>query len=180
MTANAMQGDRAACLEAGMDHYLSKPIRLPALIEALKTVRQHNLEVLQQRPEPTASVLDAAVLEELRLMGGEGANDLMLDLIDSYLEIVPDLMSAIATGVEQLDYEAFYRAAHSLKSSSASLGANYLADLCQALEGLGRSQISDGVAELWSQVQTEVDRVKIAMAEERQKYIATVAHPPFP
>jgi HPt (histidine-containing phosphotransfer) domain-containing protein len=82
--------------------------------------------------------------------------------------------------LNNLDYEAFYRAAHSLKSSSASLGANYLADLCQALEKLGRSQINDGITELWSQIQVEIERVKTAMAEERQKYVATVAHPPFP
>jgi PAS domain S-box-containing protein len=179
MTANAMQGDRAACLDAGMDHYLSKPIRLPALIEALSTVHQHHLDTLQHRPEPSASVLDGAVLDELRMMGGDGANALMVDLIDSYVEIVPDLLAQIEAGVTHWDYDQLQRAAHSLKSSSASLGASYRAELCQALERLGRSQISDGAAELWSQIQGEVERVQAAMAQERQKYAAP-ATPPQP
>jgi CheY-like chemotaxis protein len=40
MTANAMQGDREMCMEAGMDDYLTKPIRVERLVEALHAVRQ--------------------------------------------------------------------------------------------------------------------------------------------
>jgi len=170
MTANAMEGDRDDCLAAGMNDYVSKPIRLPALIQALQNTvayRHHALEIPNTaQPDP----LDPAILNDLVMMGGDSAAELMVDLIDSYVELAPQLLTDIQTGIEQENYELFARAAHSLKSSSASLGANYLAELCQGLEHGGRSQTLDTIPELWTRTYAEYERVITAMVEERQKY----------
>lgn len=72
--------------------------------------------------------------------------------------------------LEQKQGDSLRRAAHTLKGSSASLGAMTLASLCQELEALGKAGTMAGVAERIAQVETEYELVKIALTEVRQTY----------
>ena len=83
MTANAMQGDREECLAAGMDDYLSKPIQVPELQDALERNALAAAVIRNERTAPPAApvVLDQKVLDELRQLEADGAPDLLADLI---------------------------------------------------------------------------------------------------
>jgi CheY-like chemotaxis protein len=160
MTANATVEDRDICLAAGMDDYVSKPIRPQALITALNRseVRlsvtstpspeapdlgsqtgAHNSDAVSS-PEPTIPILDRAVLAELRdNMDAEFA----VELIGDFFAGAPGMLAAMRQSLTQAQPADLRLAAHTLKSNSASLGALRLAEVCRILEELGKAGVLD-------------------------------------
>ena len=143
-TANALQEEKQACFMAGMDDYLSKPIRMNELIAALR--RSEPGRVSQQPSESstsqtTDSNVDARALEVLR----ESFDDeLVVELIGTFLEEAPDLVERARAAVEERDYVTLQRAAHTLKSNAATFGAISLANLCRDLEAKGKAAEIEG------------------------------------
>ncbi|MDB9313028.1 response regulator [Spirulina sp. CS-785/01] len=173
MTANAMQGDREACLAVGMNDYISKPIRIQTLTETLQRCFMSPISNSDSQAEAmtTPPVLDAATFDELKMMAGEDAPLLILDLIDSYLADSPTFLQGIEDAIAQDDAGQLKYMAHTLKSSSASLGATTLADLCLKLEKMGRNGTTEGGMAILADVKQEYQRVETAMNQERQKYV---------
>ncbi|MBW4682444.1 MAG: PAS domain S-box protein [Microcoleus vaginatus WJT46-NPBG5] len=189
MTANAMQGDREMCLQAGMDDYISKPIRVPVLVEALQRCQPKNHIGVRQRkraqdrgslaegerkregesftvPSPQIfPAIDSKALNELRQMLGEDSAEMLTIVIDSYLTDAVDLLQALRRAVEQEDATALNLPAHTLKSTSATLGAMVLAQLCKQLETMARTGMMAEAAAIVSQVEAEYERVKQALQE---------------
>jgi CheY-like chemotaxis protein/HPt (histidine-containing phosphotransfer) domain-containing protein len=174
MTAHAMAGDRERYLAVGMDDYVSKPVRVKELMEALRkcqpltTRTDGSLPAPETVPQATAvgsstgDAIDGAVLEEFRAMMGEVASE----LIGLFLEDTPKLLADLRGAVVQKDAKGLERAAHSLKSSSATLGAMTLSALCQELEVMGRASTLGNAAEKVAQVEAEYERVKAALEEQ--------------
>jgi len=158
MTANAMQGDRELCLAAGMDDYVSKPIRVEELIAALDRTAPHSPE--PARTEPT-DVLDTSAVERLRATMGQGFEE----LLSTFLEDSRELVDTIRRALGRKDTDAFRRAAHSLKSNAASFGATTLSSLAKELETLARSGSVDGAAPRVERLAVECERVARALRE---------------
>ncbi|MGB7445190.1 MAG: response regulator, partial [Coleofasciculaceae cyanobacterium] len=179
MTANAMQGDREKCIKAGMDDYVSKPIKVQELVRALSECQETSFKGTlngklssvnaQENLEPVlARAIDTDVLLSLREMMGDSADEFLSCLIDTYLEDTPSLISQMSKAIAAQEPEAMQRAAHTLKSSSASLGAISLSQLCQELETMGASQIIIGANQIMSQLEAEYEKVKVALLLECQ------------
>jgi CheY-like chemotaxis protein len=142
MTANAMQGDRELCLAAGMDDYVSKPIRVEELVAALE--RCGARRDADERRTPVAAAVDRTAVEQLTAtMGGP----FVAELIDTFVEDGRQLVATLRRALAETDVDAFRRAAHSLKSNGETLGATGLAALARELESLARAGNLHGVGE---------------------------------
>ncbi|MCF4966228.1 PAS domain S-box protein [Nostoc sp. CMAA1605] len=177
MTANAMQGDREACLAAGMDDYISKPIQIDDLAKALskcqplKFYDQVPVKVLDPHPHfaradvSIKDVIDTKILQELRAMLS-GQLGSFTELINCYLTEAPKLIQNINVAIATKDSQAIWHIAHKLKSSSGSVGAVLLTQLCKQLESQGRSNDWTEIPEIADKLCQEYERVKIALQRE--------------
>lgn len=109
------------------------------------------------------SVLDLGALKSIREIGLEDGDFFLNNIIKMYLEITPPYLQQIETAITIGDPDGLRLAAHSLGSSSAILGAMNFAKLCKELENLARSGIISTAESQFGPLQTEYERVKIAL-----------------
>jgi PAS domain S-box-containing protein len=168
MTAYAMAGDRQKCMEAGMDDYLSKPIQEKELIRVLhrcqparvvnrKLPTQKHPAISQTLESP--SVLDQKIIKSLRQIAGESLSQIIADYLEDAAQLLQSIREAVAAG----DAQSLKQSAHSLRSSSANLGATRLSNLCKELEMMGRVGITTHASESMARVEAEYEKVKVAL-----------------
>ncbi len=170
MTANAMLGDREACLAAGMDDYISKPIRVKELQIALERWGQRSpvpfAPALLQR-DSSPGTINWAVLDELRALQEPGETDFVQEMIELYLTNTPALIEALRQGIDQGDADRLRLAAHTLKGNSNSLGAVRMGSISLELEKLGRSgtitETGQEAELLLGELEREFERVRQAL-----------------
>jgi PAS domain S-box-containing protein len=143
MTANALASDRDACLAAGMDDYVAKPIRLEELTAAL--ARCVPLGTGAARAAPAEQAIEGSALEQLEATAG-GDMDFVRELIAVFLSDTPVQLSALREAVMQGDAVTAHRCAHTLKSTAATFGATELSNLCQQLEAEAKAGRLEGAA----------------------------------
>jgi two-component system, sensor histidine kinase and response regulator len=168
MTANAMQGDREASLEAGMDDYVPKPVKPEELDAVLKhwILRPEDATPASGAVDRGASPddsIDRSVLAGLRELQAEGEPDIVAELAEMFLEDVPIRLTELRDAVEIGDGHLVERVAHALKGSSAAIGAVKMEVICAELEEMGRSEDLAAASERLSNLHEEFGRVGMAL-----------------
>jgi len=164
MTGAALIGDREKCLQAGMDDYISKPVRVAELQSAIerwgagKARKLDPALLARTKPVPTASLLDQAVIADLRAMPPSGGLTMLQELIGLFLDGAPQRIARISQSINDSPMLAFH--AHALKSMSLSLGAKRIVELAQKLEELGRTRNLHGAPALLKQLETAFTQTK--------------------
>ncbi|MDB4494458.1 ATP-binding protein [Pseudomonadales bacterium] len=184
ITANAMDGAAAACFEAGMNDYLSKPLEIGALQAMLRTylpsADQDQDATTDAQQETDQSIANASEvhaetdlvsagsiildLSELNALFGDDVevlNQLLAEFVSSLDEGVAGMLS----GFEIEDYDRIRAEAHKLKSSARTVGAHRLADLCFELELAGKAKAAPALQTHLGSLQSICDETKNAIAQ---------------
>ncbi len=194
VTANAMTGDREKFLAAGMDNYISKPIHIEKLVEALEscsingyhpalqlenTASDKSLGKFEQpsallSTDEQTTYLDKSILEQtLNPLGGLSPENLKL-FVDIYLKESPQLTQSLKNAIRDKNIKQIEYTAHTLKSSSAALGMVAVQHLCQAIENesrIGNVVLENCIPELEEALSEGIRRLQ-AMIEENSNYLS--------
>jgi len=169
VTANAVEAYRAQCMAAGMDDLIAKPVAIPGLLcvlarwlpaPTLSGVRerlsaqslgdaQASISLGSGGGAPSGGPIDWSQVESLRTVDPGGSNGVVDKAIELYIDHAPKLIEEILTYRVTGDLRDVKQAAHSLRSSSASLGANAVAGLSATIESAAAKsdfEIIDSVA----------------------------------
>jgi CheY-like chemotaxis protein/HPt (histidine-containing phosphotransfer) domain-containing protein len=161
MTAYAMKGDQEHCLAAGMDGYVSKPVRVQELLDTIQRLVTVGVSAgLAARPDVAEEVLDWATA--LEYVAGDRA--LLKDLIGVFLDECPRWMEEIRTGMAAKDSGRVQRASHKLKGTLGNFGAELAYETAMRLETMCRTGSLEGVEEVWGLLQHELGLVLPALA----------------
>ncbi len=178
MTAKAIQGDREHCLKAGMDDYISKPVRLEdleATLERWFSKSDRDIQAVPEktpvpvRPMPVSPALDPEVTGRLRQLAEATDPAVLTEIYDSFLSGTVEYLAALRQAEQAGDAERLRIAAHSLKGASANVGAPTVTEISRQLEALGSSQSVAGAAELIGQLAQAFEKVKIEIENQTRE-----------
>jgi PAS domain S-box-containing protein len=156
MTANAMAEDREQCMAAGMDDYVSKPVRLA------------DLEAVLERARLTTATpaIDPRSIAALRALPDDGGGSLLRSLLVKFIEDAPEAIKALRAAVDQGDPRAAALSAHGLKGSGSNFGARRLAELCGEIERAAKAGQLEPLPNLLADTSAELRRVLTALTRE--------------
>ncbi|MBX9679349.1 MAG: response regulator [Gemmataceae bacterium] len=162
MTAHAMKGDRERCLQAGMDHYLTKPIQSNALFGLVEGLELPAEPAIRSKSvsEETNGVMDwnAAVSR----VGGK--EDLLRQMAPIFMKEAAKNMPALQEAIERNIPTKVQRVAHTLKGAAACFAAPHVESAALRLELMGRDGDLNEAAEAYQSLETEIERLKHALA----------------
>ena len=138
LTAHALKGDRERFLEAGMDEYVSKPVRTKELLKAIS-------KFLKNQEEQTEQFCNFPLPEEeidieygLKLLDND--TELLLTNCKAILKYLPDKVAELSQAASGQDYQRIARLAHSIKSVAKSMGAQKMAETAFDIEQSGNTE----------------------------------------
>ncbi|MEE8452259.1 MAG: PAS domain-containing protein [Thermoguttaceae bacterium] len=170
MTAHALKGDRERCLEAGMDQYMSKPIRAAVLFETIESLAGDCDATVSSPAEvhSTGRVVDwSAAMRTVK-----GDHDLLKDIIEALLQETPRLMASIRQAITDGDAEALRIAAHALKGAVRYLGADRAYQQALEIEQMGRNGNLEDASAALPTLQAEVSQMTPLLEDYLQGKIA--------
>jgi len=162
MTAHAMKGDRERCLAAGMEDYISKPVRAKELFEAIDRIVTNETPLRAEETQESMTVQVINPEEILALLGDDRA--LLRELVNLFLQEAPRMLARIQQALACGDSKELERAAHSLKGALGNLAAPAAYEVALRLETLGREGDLTGAEKAFATLEAEIGRLKPALA----------------
>ena len=179
MTANVLEGDREKCIQAGMNDYTKKPLKLNTLVSVLERWLRKPPEMDGEHETVSTFVdknsqvnteehdsLDHKTITTLR----EDVGDAFNEMVKVYIEDMGILLRSLEKSVIENNASTLTHYAHTIKGSSANFGADRLSQIAKRLEDMGRKNETDGAEELVQILFTEADLVINELNKELNLY----------
>lgn len=175
LTANTLSGDRQACLDAGMDDFIPKPLQrdnLLAMIAHYLSQGTSSSSLVNRASKPPlpleaegADAINADHLVKMR----EDMGEYFDELVPAFISSTSDMMAALSDALAQQDNSELIRLAHSIKSASANVGANILSSIASEMETMARNNRLGDIEGHSARLSNEFVRVKAALAVEQDQ-----------
>ncbi|MBI4838782.1 MAG: response regulator [Nitrospirae bacterium] len=169
MTAHAMEGDREACINAGMDDYISKPIQPPALFVLIEKWIKTRLEKKSAGPELVITDdnirLKDAVLKsipvDMKSAMQRFGNDreFFKEMLKEFLNYIPEHLKTLSEAAASGDADVMQIEAHSIKGAAGNLSADKVYSLALSIEHKARDRSISDASLLINELKDEVDRL---------------------
>ena len=179
MTAHAMSGDRERCLEAGMDAYVSKPLRSDELLATIDGLFASEDQTNGSPGSPVDTVSSAAgpsagsMIDESTLLAGFNGNRVLVrEIIDVFLVDSQTLVSAIDRATERRDAAAVASSAHALKGSVGLFVQQGAYVVVQRLERAAKTGEWTDVEEARAELAREIADLRVELGELRERLMA--------
>jgi two-component system sensor histidine kinase/response regulator len=176
MTAHAMKGDRQRCLAAGMDAYISKPIRIQDVLDTIAAVVGSGHQAAASSAESPPPSPPPQGEEDSSWLAASGAlpddQPLLKIVIETYLQESPRMMEAIRQAVADGDVAALRLAAHTLKGSIRFFGAGPAFQTARRLERMGREGKLQAAPQAWAALEREIEELIPQLENYLQQAIA--------
>ena len=164
MTAHAMKGDHQRCLAAGMDDYISKPVRAGPLYETVEGVVNRFTKPHAASASGEENPARDEPFDPERLLESTGGRvPLLRELLDVFCEECPEMLDRIRQAVAEEDADALRLAAHRLKGSIGVFAAQPAADAAFRLETLGRTHDLGRAAQALGELERQVEHLLPAL-----------------
>jgi CheY-like chemotaxis protein len=159
VTASAIDGEREACLSAGMDDFLLKPIHAPQLVEVIARI--------PARDKTSGPPVNQSRLDGLAGSKSKSGENLLVRMVKLFTESGPELIDEMERALREDDFTAAIGAVHKLAGGCSYFGAEVLYSHCMDFERLGRAGDHAGLRNLAPIVRQEYARVEEALRAER-------------
>ena len=196
ITAKATRDDRERCLDAGMDDYMSKPVKAADFQVILQRWAPRDDETIEidgeasgtngneaetqwEAPLSTAiapstaaidsTSLDDTVVAQMRSLAAATDVTLLEQIFESFLSDGEARLADLSSALEKQDAASLHGTAHALKGAAANIGAPRMAGLAAQLQDLGESGALDGAAALIEELQTAFAQVRLRIVAELAK-----------
>lgn len=167
ITANAMQGDRERCLQAGMDDYLAKPIKqidIDVMVEKWLSVKVPSmLKKIDDSDAALQTIIDPIRLKEIKEIGDDS---LLRELLSLYLGDLNNFSQEVNAAQSENNYRRIYESAHTLKGSSANMGIESIRQACIQMEHQAKDQNSVKIAFQLTAMQETMEQIRILITAQ--------------
>ncbi len=181
MTASAMKSDVDACLGAGMNSFISKPVGLDEIISHLRKVKRitkGRIGIISQEINKSEAVKDIKLglrntsLRDKLLKNFEGDQEILNIAVESYFSFFQPCLSEIRSAVIEKNAPALYKAAHSLKGAVSNFLLDGVTEAVLKLETMGRNNDFTEIAWAMTQLEAGIEQLNAELAKLRQEKVA--------